>query len=240
MPEPILYSELRAGKARNGDGLFFQGGSWKAPLIRWWTNDCPHPFWRWLSLAPWQHSEIVVWDAVVDAFPLTWGNREGGCCSRPDVLSDLVRLCSWGSVVGGPRKIPLYSLIQRYNQRGGKAFWAPLEKDPWNLGHERLDKGRGLRCPPPAHCNLDAFRQRIIERANSHWGYHYPKASKQWLRTACRNWFAGKVDADPQGDVCWEFHAFCLGLPDPAAWYAKEIQECGLHGEPREIILDGD
>lgn len=112
----ITYEELRR-IAQNGDGLFFQAGSWSSYLIRWWTNDEEHWFKRWFSLAPYQHAEIVVWDAVI------WGSRSQWSIKR---LSSNLRLCAWGSVDGGPRKTPLKRLVQSYNTSGGKVFWAPL------------------------------------------------------------------------------------------------------------------
>lgn len=207
----IRYSELRQ-IARNADGLFFEGPWRQSRLIRWWTNDCPHWFWRWFSLAPFSHAELVVWDAVVDHPP-------GGPfdCYKAYPNPSNVRLCGWGSVDGGPRKTPLWRLVQSYVKVGGRVYWAPLIEG-WKP-------------------SLDV-RGEIISRANEAWGshVHYPNL-RQWARTACRNWFK-EPDTDPAGFTCWEFVAYCLGLVQPTAWYGKEIAECGLFGELREIVLD--
>lgn len=208
----IPYSELRNGKGRNGDGLFFQGAQFESKLIRWWTNDCPDMFWRWFSLGPFSHAELLVWDAAVEYPPDAFGLYK----KYPNLSN--VRLCSWGSVSGGPRKTPLYRLVRSYNQAGGKVFWAPL-------GENKIED-----CGYP-------YRSQIIERANAVWGSRYP-STRQWIRTALRNWFK-EPDSDPEGFTCWEFVAHCLGLEKPASWYGFELANCGLFGEAKEIVLDG-
>lgn len=226
MSNPIQYDELSV-VARNGDGLFFQGGSWKSHLIRWWTNDESSWWRRWIALAPYQHAEIVVWDSVVSKH-----EHDDGDDPLWTIQKNGVRLCSWGSVDGGPRKTPLKRLVQSYNRRGGKVFWAPLMATSdcrryWMVGVPRVE------C---SSSEMAEYRQQVIERANAQWGCHYPNL-RQWWRTGLRNWYKDNNDTDPEGTTCYEFVARNWGLPDPTTWFGKELAECGLVETPREIVF---
>lgn len=171
----------------DADLLLFPGRSlWPSIPIRWWTNG--YPWWHykgWLSLGPWSHAEVAAWDSDT--------------------------LLAWGSVGGGPRKIPLSRLLYQY----GSFCWAPFTGDPLErVG--MLAKAEKLWRPGPVD---------------------YPSV-RQYIRTAFRGWFSEKVDCDPNGYTCWEWVATVHGLNNPAAKWAADLAECGRFGQVVEVLPD--
>ena len=174
----------------DADLLLFGGRSLYPSLpIRWWTNGYPWWHWKgWLSLGPWSHAEI----AYRDGFSMAGES-----------------LIAWGSVGGGPRKVPLSRLLHQYGSFG----WAPFK-------------------------GSDEDRADLISRAEELWRpgpVDYP-SFRQYVRTALRGWYGEKVDFDPNGFTCWEWVASVHGLDQPASWYAAELAECGRFGPVVEIV----
>jgi len=179
------YSGLRQS-IQDADLLLFGGRAlWPSLVIRFWDNGFRWNDWRgWCRLGPWSHAEIAHWDL--------WSRS----------------LEAWGSVTGGPRKVPLSRLLYRYGSFG----WAPF------LGS-------------------DVQRNVIIGKANQLWRLgqvNYP-SMRQYVRTALRGLYGEKVDVDPYGYTCWEWVATVHGLDLPAAKYASDLIACGKFGELVEV-----
>ena len=183
----------------DADLLLFGGRAlWPSIPIRWWDNGYRAfdpdradlgDWWRWrcwLTLGDWSHSEFANWDHK-DSDPV---------------------LESWGSVAGGPRKIALSTLLDRYGSFG----WAPF------MGTEQE-------------------RRLVLAMARRLWrpGAHYPSA-RQYLRTALRRIYCEKVDCDPAGFVCHEWVGTCHRLYQPAGLSATDLIGCGRFGAVTRIV----
>lgn len=185
----IPYSQARP-LIGDADLLLFSGKAlWPSIPLRWWDNGYRwnDPTWRaWLTLGPWSHAEIARWD-------------------RSERIHTLE---GWGSVSGGPRKIPLSQLLYRYGSFG----WC------------RYRFGHGMRAA-------------VMRRASELWRpgeVDYP-SWRQYVRTALRQLYKEKADVSPMWFSCWEWTAACHSLPSPATQYPSDLIACGLF-EPLVMV----
>lgn len=190
---PIEYTDIRH-EIDDGYLLSF-GGTWfQSYGIRYWTNQ-EKGLKSWCSLAPISHVGYAIW-------------QDYGKISR---------LCCLESVGGGPRMVPLSSLMRNYGKAGGKVYFQrPIH------GHSR----------------------EVVESALEMWGMglHYPREEYLAIMFAPFRWLKGD-DVDRDGVTCSEFvtaAAARAGLwegKDPALVTPIEFSESGLFELPRQEIF---
>ena len=192
--DPIRYQDLR-GQIEDGWLLSF-AGAWPESLgIRWWTNQ--EPGWRsWVSLAPISHVAFAVWQDYRKAS----------------------RLCVLESVGGGPRMVPLSSLLRNYLSAGGKVYFQRPTHDKSSL---------------------------VLEAALEMWGMGLRYPTEQYLAYLF-GWYRylHGEDVARDGVTCSEFCTAAVakaGLwedkKEPALTSPLELSESGLYELPRRGII---